>query len=97
LATLWSEALGIDRPGIDDDFFDLGGDSITAVQLTSATQRWLDDGVPLAALFDAPTIAAMARWLEAHHAAAVAKRLAAESTVSMPGTASGAERDSGEL
>jgi amino acid adenylation domain-containing protein len=60
LATLWEEVLGIDGIGRDDDFFDLGGDSILAVQLVTAVARRLGCLVPLAALFDGPTIAAMA-------------------------------------
>lgn len=64
VAVLWAQALGLEAIGVEDNFFDLGGDSITAVQLTTATQRWLDAPLPLAALFDAPTVAAMCRHLE---------------------------------
>jgi amino acid adenylation domain-containing protein len=73
LATLWEEVLGIDGVGRDDDFFDLGGDSILAVQLVTAVARRLGCLVPLAALFDGPTIAAMAPRLGAADAAAGAR------------------------
>ncbi len=80
LARLWTEVLGIDAPGVEDDFFELGGDSISAVQLTTRIQRWLDAGVPLAALFEAPTIAGLARHLEERFADAVAAALARPAT-----------------
>lgn len=44
LAVLWGEALGLAEIGIDDDFFELGGDSISAVQMAAATA--LTAGVP---------------------------------------------------
>ncbi len=76
LAKLWTDVLGIEAPGVEDDFFELGGDSISAVQLTTRVQRWLDAGVPLAALFEAPTIAGLARHLEARFPDALAAALA---------------------
>lgn len=75
VATLWTQALGLEAIGVEDNFFDLGGDSITAVQLTTAIQRWLDAAVPLATLFDAPTVAAMCHSLEAAFAAPLAAAL----------------------
>jgi amino acid adenylation domain-containing protein len=74
LASLWSEILGVAAVGVQDNFFDLGGDSIAAVRLTTRLQQLLDDGVMLAAVFEAPTIGALARHLEQQHAAAVAAR-----------------------
>lgn len=76
LAVLWTEVLGLEDLGMADDFFDLGGDSITAVQLTTRVQRWLDAGVPLAALFEAPTLGGLALWLEQHFPEAVRAGLA---------------------
>jgi amino acid adenylation domain-containing protein len=74
LAGLWSEILAIDQIGVHDNFFDLGGDSIAAVRLTSAMQRLLDDAVMLVAIFDAPTIDGLARYLSEHHEHAVTTR-----------------------
>ena len=65
LADLWAEVLDLDAVGVDDNFFDLGGDSIAAVRLTSAMQRRLDRAVGLASLFDAPTVAGLAAALRA--------------------------------
>jgi amino acid adenylation domain-containing protein len=95
VATLWAQALGLEAIGVEDDFFDLGGDSITAVQLTTATQRWLDAPIPLAALFDAPTVAAMSLRLEADHGAALAAALARSPAV--PAAYGGMDREQGEL
>lgn len=78
IAAIWCGVLGRDSLAPDDDFFAVGGDSILAVRLTTEVQRYLDDTVFLAALFDAPTIASYATWLEQHHAAAVARRLQAD-------------------
>ncbi len=64
IADLWTEVTGLEALGVEDDFFELGGDSITAVQLITRLQRWLDAGVPLAALFDTPTIAGLAQYLQ---------------------------------
>jgi acyl carrier protein len=95
VATLWAQALGLESIGVEDNFFDLGGDSITAVQLTTATQRWLDAPIPLAALFDAPTVAAMSARLQADYATPLAAAL--ERNRIAPATDSGMDREQGEL
>jgi amino acid adenylation domain-containing protein len=60
LAAIWSEALGLDRVGIHDHFLDLGGHSLLATQVISRVIRRFAVDIPVRALFDAPTIAAMA-------------------------------------
>lgn len=77
LAALWAEILGVAAVGIQDNFFDLGGDSIAAVRLTTQLQQLLDADVMLAAIFEAPTIAALARQLGERHPQAVAARYGA--------------------
>jgi amino acid adenylation domain-containing protein len=74
LASLWSEILSVAAVGVQDNFFDLGGDSIAAVRLTTRLQQFLDDDVMLAAIFEAPTIAKLAAYLQQRHAIAVAAR-----------------------
>jgi acyl-coenzyme A synthetase/AMP-(fatty) acid ligase/acyl carrier protein len=62
LAALWSELLGVERVGVDDHFFDLGGHSLMATQLISRVREVFGVDVPLAALFEeAPTVANLAR------------------------------------
>ncbi len=43
IAVIWQEVLGIDRIGIDDNFFDLGGDSIKAIRVTSRSNSFQFD------------------------------------------------------
>ena len=64
LAELWSAALGRDGVGPEDDFFQLGGDSLSAVELLRAVERELHVRLPLASLIELPTVRAMARGLE---------------------------------
>jgi FkbH-like protein len=60
LAGIWSEFLGIESIGVDDNFFDLGGDSVTGVQIISrAAQRGAR--LTLKQQLEHPTIAALAR------------------------------------
>src|SRR5262249_36115618 len=60
ICQLWSEALKIDRVGIDDDFFSLGGHSLLAAKLFARLDEKFDHLLPLGLLFAAPTIRALA-------------------------------------
>lgn len=64
LAKLWCEVLGLETVGVHDDFFALGGDSLSAAGMISALRGKLDGEIPLAAVFETPTIAALAERLE---------------------------------
>jgi acyl carrier protein len=64
LSQLWCEVLGLDRVGIHDDFFDLGGNSLVATRIISRVIRTFHLELPIKALFDAPTVARMARLVE---------------------------------
>ncbi|KUH97780.1 non-ribosomal peptide synthetase, partial [Mycobacterium sp. IS-3022] len=60
LANIYAHALGLDRVGADDSFFDLGGDSILAMRVVAEINSSLDGGLSVRTLFDAPTVAALA-------------------------------------
>ncbi|WP_244237808.1 non-ribosomal peptide synthetase, partial [Corallococcus llansteffanensis] len=63
LATLWAEVLRRDRVGVTEDFFALGGHSLLAVRLAAGIRARTGQSLPLAALFQAPTIEQLARFL----------------------------------
>jgi acyl transferase domain-containing protein/SAM-dependent methyltransferase len=60
LARAWADALGIDRVGRDDSFFDLGGDSLMGLKLVSRIRKEERVDVRIAVLFERPTISRLA-------------------------------------
>ena len=60
LAGIYAQVLGLERVGVDDSFFDLGGDSLSAMRVIAAINTGLDAGLAVRALFDAPTVAQLA-------------------------------------
>ncbi|MFH9870306.1 amino acid adenylation domain-containing protein [Streptomyces lydicus] len=64
LAVIWAELLGLPQVGVEDDFFDLGGDSVTSLRLMSRIGGAFGVEVSPRDFFDAPTIAALAERLE---------------------------------
>lgn len=63
MADIWSSLLGIDAVGTADSFFDLGGHSLLAVRLFAQIKRGFGVDFPLSVLFEAPTIADLAKRL----------------------------------
>ena len=64
LAGLWAQVLGLDYVGIDDNFFQLGGDSILATQLISRVREAMHVEVSFRSFFETPTVAGMAKSIE---------------------------------
>ncbi|WP_433946005.1 amino acid adenylation domain-containing protein [Paenibacillus sp. SN-8-1] len=64
LAQIWQEVLNVERPGIDDDFFELGGQSLKAAQTVSKIHQIFQVELPLAEMFDRLTIRELAGWIE---------------------------------
>jgi amino acid adenylation domain-containing protein len=63
LAKIWAEVLNVERVGIYDNFFDLGGDSFSSVRLVKEIHKQLDKELPLSTLFLNPTIESLATAL----------------------------------
>jgi acyl carrier protein len=64
LARIWSELLGAERVGVEDDFFALGGDSIVSLRLASRVRHGFGVDVSPRELFEAPTVGALAERLQ---------------------------------
>jgi hypothetical protein len=69
LARVWAEVLELERVGVHDSFFDLGGHSLQSVQLVARLTAALSRPVSVKTVFLAPTVAAMAEVLERELAA----------------------------
>ncbi len=61
---IWSETLGVEHVGIDDNFFALGGHSLLATRMISQVRSELRVDVPLRAIFEHPTVAEFAAEME---------------------------------
>ena len=64
LAEIWSNVLGVNQIGIDDNFFVLGGHSLLATQMLSRVREVFQVELPLRTLFELPTIRALAKNVE---------------------------------
>ncbi len=64
LAKIWSEVLGISKISINDNFFKIGGHSLTAIQMIARIHQELSLDCPIGLLFEAPTITELAVALE---------------------------------
>jgi acyl transferase domain-containing protein/acyl carrier protein len=83
LAGFWSVLLGLDAVGVEDSFFDLGGHSLIAVRLFGMIRKAYRVDFPISILFEAPTIRACARLIEAR----IGPQEAGESTAAPTQTA----------
>lgn len=62
---IWSDLLGIDGIGVDDDFFELGGHSLLAVRVLARVRAELSASLSLDDLLRTPTVRAVAAHLAA--------------------------------
>ncbi|OBA89888.1 hypothetical protein A5662_23635 [Mycobacteriaceae bacterium 1482268.1] len=60
LAGIYAQVLGLERVGVDESFFELGGDSLLAMRVIATVNNTLDAGLSVRTLFDAPTVAELA-------------------------------------
>lgn len=64
LTAVWAEVLGLDRMGIHDNFFDVGGHSLLAIQIIARMRQFIDVELFLPQFFESPTIAELAKHIE---------------------------------
>ncbi len=64
IANIYAQVLGVDRVGVDDSFFELGGDSISAMRTVAAVNTALDATLDVRTLFEAPSVSAVSRHLD---------------------------------
>jgi len=64
LAGIYTKVLGVERVGVNDSFFDLGGNSLLAMRVTAAINKAFDRRIAVRTLFEAPTVAQLAARLD---------------------------------
>jgi acyl transferase domain-containing protein/acyl carrier protein len=64
IAEIWQKLLGIQQVGINDDFFELGGDSLNVVQVNNELKKAFNKDIPVAVMFRHQTIRAFTQYLQ---------------------------------
>ncbi len=65
VSDIWKQVFGIDKIGVFDNFFEIGGNSLTAIRITSRLTEAIKLELPLKLVFEQPTIALYAEFIEA--------------------------------
>jgi nonribosomal peptide synthetase protein BlmX len=65
LCGVWTQALGLEQLSVRDNFFDVGGESLAAMQVTAATNKLFATDLSVRAVFDAPTVESLAALIDA--------------------------------
>ncbi|MCF2149905.1 SDR family oxidoreductase [Desmonostoc muscorum LEGE 12446] len=73
VATTWQKVLGIEKIGIYDNFFDLGGSSLIGVEVISQLQKELNTHIPIISIYERPTISSLAEFLTSDEEAILQK------------------------
>ncbi|MFD4428862.1 non-ribosomal peptide synthase/polyketide synthase, partial [Nocardia sp. NPDC058497] len=84
VAGVVAEVLGLELVGADDDFFDLGGNSLIATRVAARLGAVLDRQVPVARIFEAPVVAALAAALDSAEGVARLALVAGERPAAVP-------------
>lgn len=67
LVDIWQEGFGIEKIGIHDNFFELGGDSLKGIMFINKYEKLLNEIVHLTIIFQCPTIAELAAYINKHY------------------------------
>ncbi|WP_395309809.1 amino acid adenylation domain-containing protein [Mycobacterium sp. AMU20-3851] len=67
IADIWKAVLRIDKVGLDDHFFELGGDSLLSIRVHTQLTSRLHANLPIIALLQYPTVRTLARHITGHH------------------------------
>ena len=62
--SIWSQVLGLENIGAEEDFFELGGHSLLGMRVFSRVREAFKVDLPLRLLFEAPTVRMMARCID---------------------------------
>ncbi|MEW6234624.1 MAG: SDR family NAD(P)-dependent oxidoreductase [Candidatus Omnitrophota bacterium] len=81
IANIWRRLLGIDSISIEDNFFELNGDSLLAAQVVTQIHKSMQIKLPLSALFDFPTVASLAKRIDEMQLATAGARMPASNDV----------------
>ena len=66
LAGIYAQVLGLERVGVEESFFDLGGDSLSAMRLIAAINTTLEIHLAVRVLFEAPSVRSLSQQLGTH-------------------------------
>ncbi|WP_225732754.1 condensation domain-containing protein, partial [Nocardia sp. JCM 34519] len=84
VAGIFADLLGVERVGVDDDFFELGGNSLVATQVVARLSAALNADIGVRAMFEAPTVAALAARVESHAGSGARQALTARQRPEYP-------------
>jgi amino acid adenylation domain-containing protein/non-ribosomal peptide synthase protein (TIGR01720 family) len=66
VAGVYAQVLGVNSVGVDESFFDLGGDSLSAMRAVAAISVALETNLAVSALFDAPSVSSLSERLDSY-------------------------------
>ncbi len=84
LAQIWSDVLDVEQVGINDDFFSIGGDSITAIRLSFRISHLFDRQITVADVFRCKTITKFAEFINHNHHSSLVKMYANKYSANLP-------------
>lgn len=95
LADLWSEIMDVEKVGVHDPFFELGGTSLHAARFVNRLQEELDEFIYVVTVFDTPTVAEYAEMLTKDYREAVAGRFGEDAVDGLDGSPDRSRTDGG--